>query len=178
MLARTDAELVEAARGGDVGSFGELYRRHYAAAVGMAYCALSDHCLAEDAAQDAFTIACRDLGRLRRADKFAGWLGGICRKVARRSARSNRRHRAQQATIAAAGTNPEDDRSELVRQSVRRLPTAAKEVIVLHYFSGLSHEQIAAALRISPHAVHGRLIRARRRLADDLRRNGFGGEES
>ena len=39
MLERTDAELVEAARNGDVSSFGELYRRHYAAAVGIAYCA-------------------------------------------------------------------------------------------------------------------------------------------
>ena len=68
MLGCTDAELVEAARNGDVSSFGELYRRHYAAAVGIAYCALSDHHLAEDAAQEAFAVACRDLGRLRRAE--------------------------------------------------------------------------------------------------------------
>ena len=32
--ACTDAKLVEAARNGDVSGFGELYRRHYAAAVG------------------------------------------------------------------------------------------------------------------------------------------------
>ena len=51
MLGRTDAELVEAARHGDVSSFGELYRRHYAAAVAIAFCALSDYHLAEDAAQ-------------------------------------------------------------------------------------------------------------------------------
>ena len=92
MPGRTDAELVEAARNGDVSSFGELYRRYYAAAVGIAYCWVPDRHLAEDAAQEAFAIACRDLGRLRRADKFAGWLKAICRKVARRFAKSKPRH--------------------------------------------------------------------------------------
>jgi RNA polymerase sigma factor (sigma-70 family) len=47
-------------------------------------------------------------------------------------------------------------------------------VILLHYFSGLSHQAIAEILGISPQAVHGRLLRARRKLAEDLRRNGLG----
>ena len=79
---RPDAELVAAAREGDTDSFTELYRRYYAAAVGIAYSTLSDRHLAEDAAQEAFAIVCRDLGRLRRDDKFVHWLNAICRKVA------------------------------------------------------------------------------------------------
>jgi RNA polymerase sigma-70 factor (ECF subfamily) len=177
MLQRSDAELVEAARNGDVNSFGELYRRHYAAAVGIAYCAASDHHLAEDAAQEAFAIACRDLGRLRRADKFAAWLGAICRKVARRFSKSRPRSRLPSDVTEPRATNPTDDRASLVRQSVERLPERAREVILLHYFSGLSHEQIAIVLGTSPQAVHGRLIRARRKMAEDLRRNGLGRRE-
>jgi RNA polymerase sigma-70 factor, ECF subfamily len=173
MLACTDAELVEAARNGDVSGFGELYRRHYAAAVGIAYCAVSDHHLAEDTAQEAFAIACRDLRRLRRAEKFAPWLHAICRKVARRLAKSRLRHPLPTDVGAAADSGNDDDRAELVRQSVRRLPEKAREVILLHYFSGLTHEQVAAALGASPQAVHGRLLRARRRMAEDLSRNGF-----
>jgi len=174
MLARTDAELVGAARNGDVSSFGELYRRHYKAAVGIAYCALWDHHLAEDATQEAFAIACRDLGRLRQADRFAQWLGGICRKVASRAAKSRFRHALPEEAIPAAETERPDERHEAVRQSVHRLPETAREVIVLHYFGGLSHQAIAETLGISPQAVHGRLIRARRKLAEDLRRNGLG----
>ena len=173
MSERTDAELVEAARNGDVGSFGELYRRHYAKAVGIAYCATSDRHLAEDAAQEAFAVACRDLVRLRQADKFAGWLVAICRKTARRVARSKFRHPLSEEISSAADSDSDDDRAEAVRQSVRRLPASAREVIVLHYFSGLSHEQISAALGISPQAVHGRLIRARRKIAEDLRHSGL-----
>ena len=174
MLERTDAELVEAARKGDVSSFGELYRRHYAAMVGVAYCAVSDHHLAEDAAQEAFAVACRDLGRLRRVDRFAPWLGAICRKVARRAAKSRFRHPLPEEPIAAADTDANDGRLAIVRQSVRRLPERAREVVLLHYFSGLSYEEIAAALGISPQAVHGRLIRARQKMAEYLRRNGSG----
>ncbi|HEY4759200.1 MAG TPA: sigma-70 family RNA polymerase sigma factor [Thermoguttaceae bacterium] len=177
MSERTDAELVKAACNGDVSSFGELYRRHYAKAVGIAYCALSDRHLAEDSAQEAFAVACRDLGRLRRADKFASWLMAICRKVARRVAKSKLRHLLPEEMPLKDDPDPDDDSGEAVRQSVQRLPQAAREVIVLHYFSGLSHEQIAATLNISPQAVHGRLIRARRKIAEDFRRNGLGRRE-
>jgi DNA-directed RNA polymerase specialized sigma24 family protein len=45
---------------------------------------------------------------------------------------------------------------------------------VLHYFTGLSHKEIAASLGLSLEAVHGRLVRARRALADHLRGNGMG----
>ncbi|OHB78278.1 MAG: hypothetical protein A2V98_15070 [Planctomycetes bacterium RBG_16_64_12] len=177
MLERTDAALVEAARNGDVSSFGELYRRHYVTAVGIAYCAASDRHLAEDAAQEAFAVACRDLDRLRRADRFAGWLGGICRKVARRLAKSKSRSRLLTDVTLPASVDHADERANLVRQSVQRLSEKAREVILLHYFSGLSHEQIAAVLGTSPQAIHGRLIRARRKLAEDLRRNGLGRRE-
>jgi RNA polymerase sigma-70 factor, ECF subfamily len=176
MPGRTDAELVAAARNGDVNSFGELYRRYYAATVGIAYCWVSDRHLAEDAAQEAFAVACRDLVRLRRADKFAGWLKAICRKVARRAAKRRPRHELP-ADIASPTTTTDDHRASLVRQSVARLPERAREVIVLHYFSGLSYEEIAGTLGTSPQAVHGRLIRARRKLAEDLRRNGLGRRE-
>jgi RNA polymerase sigma-70 factor, ECF subfamily len=176
-LRCTDAELVEAACNGDVSGFGELYRRHYAAAVGISLSALADHHLAEDAAQEAFAVACRDLRRLRHAEKFAPWLHAICRKVARRLAKSRLRRPLPTDVGAAADTGKDDDRAELVRRSVQRLPEKAREVVLLHYFSGLTHEQVAAALGTSPQAVHGRLLRARRKMAEDLRRNGFGRRE-
>jgi RNA polymerase sigma-70 factor, ECF subfamily len=177
MVERTDAELVEAARAGDVGSFGELYRRHYGAAVGIAYCRLSDRHLAEDAAQEAFFIACRKLHHLRHPDRFAAWLGAICRKTAGRLARVKRPLHLVEGADPPAAASPVSDRSDLVRAAVERLPRSGREVVVLHYFSGLSYERMAAVLGLSPQAVHGRLIRARRSLAEDLRRNGMGRNE-
>jgi RNA polymerase sigma-70 factor, ECF subfamily len=170
----TDAELVEAARNDDVESFGELYRRHYAVVVGVAYCALADRHLAEDAAQETFVVACRELARLRNADRFAPWVCTIAKRIAIRMARSNKSRRALEETPAAAATDAEPCPSDLVRQAVRDLPDRAREVVVLHYFTGLSHKEIAVSLGLSPEAVHGRLVRARRILAERLSGNGMG----
>ena len=179
-----DAELVAAAREGDADGFTELYRRYYVAAVGIAYSTLSDRHLAEDAAQEAFAIVCRDLARLRRDDKFVHWLNAICRKVACRLVKWKSRGGlpedqpwAAAAELGDDRANSREDRANLVRQSVQRLSASAREIVVLRYFSGLTHEQIAAALGISAQAVHSRLCRARRKMANFLNRNGLGRRE-
>jgi len=174
---RPDDWLVASARDGDVESFGELYRRHYCGVVGVAYSVLFDRHLAEDAAQETFAVACRDLGRLKHPDRFAAWLRGICSNVAKGIARSRARWPTQQAVSAPAreGGNPGHAIEQAVRRAVAQLRPPAREVVVLHYFSGLSHKQAAAALGISPEAVHGRLVRARRQVSAYLRRNGVGG---
>jgi RNA polymerase sigma-70 factor (ECF subfamily) len=191
MHDRLDAELVAAACQGDVRCFGELYRRHYAAVLGIACAVLSDRHLAEDAAQEAFAFACRDLDRLSHPEKFASWVGAICRRVAKQFAKARLRYSAPRdfppptewpsnaspPDAGHAGAESDGDYA-LVRRAVQRLSKSAREVIVLHYFSGLTYEQIAAVLGISTQAVHGRLLRARRKLANVLQRNGFGRSES
>jgi RNA polymerase sigma-70 factor (ECF subfamily) len=152
-----DTQLVEAARNGDVRSFAELYKRHYVRMVGVAYCILSDRHLAEDAAQEAFAIACRELGRLRRAEKFASWLGVLCRNVANRMARRRTEVVASEDVPAPRSDASRDGLHQAVRQTVQNLPIQQREVVMLRYFSGLSYEQIAAALGISSRAVNGRL---------------------
>jgi RNA polymerase sigma-70 factor (ECF subfamily) len=138
--------------------------------------------LAEDAAQEAFAIACRDLRRLRRGDKFAHWLNAICRKVACRLVKWKSRDGLPDELPSAVnqcddGAEAREDRASLVRQSMRRLSANAKEIVVLRYFSGLTQEQIAKVLGISDRAVHGRLCRARHKMADFLRHNGVGRRE-
>jgi RNA polymerase sigma-70 factor (ECF subfamily) len=168
-LEPSDSELVAAACNGDIDSFGALYRRYYRMAVGIAYSRLSDHHLAEDAAQEAFAVACRQLATLGRTDQFASWLGTICRRIAGRIKKSR---------VPCAVIGPNDHRAEAVVQAdmsddvhsaLAALPDQAREIVVLHYFSGLSYEQIASALAITLPAVHGRLQRARQQLAERLR---------
>ena len=75
-------------------------------------------------------------------------------------ARSRRDRRALEDVLAAPTANPGPHQSDLVRQAVADLPERAREVVVLHYFTGLSHREIAASLGLSLEAVHGRLVRA------------------
>jgi RNA polymerase sigma-70 factor (ECF subfamily) len=86
-LEPSDADLVEAARQGRLDQFGILYERYHNPIVALAYAQLGDKHAAEDAAQEVFAIACRDLGSLRDRGKFGAWLGGICRNVCRQMLR-------------------------------------------------------------------------------------------
>ena len=73
----TESGIVEAARNGDIDSFGRLYERYYAAMVWLAYSILAERDLAEDAVQETFALACHELVRLRRPEKFASWQAAI-----------------------------------------------------------------------------------------------------
>lgn len=133
-MERTDAELVEAACRGEIGAFRELYERHYRMAVGIAQGRLSDVHLAEDAAQEAFAVACRELALLKDRRRFPEWLGTISRRTAGRLARSRSNYKPIEDLQLRAPLEATDDSQGRVRQAVERLPPAAREVVLLHYF--------------------------------------------
>jgi RNA polymerase sigma-70 factor (ECF subfamily) len=166
-LNRPGAILVAAARAGDVDSFRGLYERYYALAVGIAQSQIFDRHLAEDAAQEAFVEVCRDIGKLRDTNRFPEWLGTICRRTAIRMARWKTKA-VPILSEPVAPAQPTCGSLTKVETALAQLPVGAREVIHLHYFSGLSYDEIGRALRITPEAVHGRLQRARRVLFDLL----------
>jgi RNA polymerase sigma-70 factor, ECF subfamily len=171
-MERSDAELVDAACRGDTASFCELYERHYRMAVGIARSRLSDLHLAEDAAQEAFAVACRRLALLRDRRQFPQWLGTICRRTASRMARSRTNHQPiDHTSVSAPQTNENSESVKHLQKALERLPAPGRELILLHYFSGLSYEEISKALGITPQAVHGRLQRVRRTLAQEISKN-------
>lgn len=161
----SDAALVKAACEGDVDSFRQLYERYYGMAVGIARSRVFDLHLAEDAAQEAFAVACRRLHSLRDGSRFPVWLATICRRTAIRMARARKNGVPLNQEPVSQPNGDSDDTIEHVKQALGRLPASGREVIHMHYFSGLSHEEISLALGISTQAVHGRLQRARRILA-------------
>jgi RNA polymerase sigma-70 factor (ECF subfamily) len=173
---RPDAVLVNAAVNGDADSFTELCQRYYPAMVAVAHSILGDRHLAEDAAQQAFAKAVVKLSQLKKRSKFASWIATICRNVAKDMGRATERlHPAENLFVRAAGSG-QDDATEAVRQALGELPAPAREVIFLRFYDGLSYDQISGVLGISEQAISGRLKRAKKKMAEYLRRNGFGEE--
>jgi len=173
-LEQSDAVLVEAAQEGHLDSFGALYQRYHNPIVALAYAQLGDKHGAEDAAQEAFAIACRDVASLRSPEKFGAWLGGICRNVTRQMLRQQSRP-APPANDPPEQHGPErEERWDAVRRAVWELPTPERELIVMRYFNGFSQARISQVLDITPSAVNGRLVRAKRKVAQFLKRDGFG----
>jgi len=171
-----EVQLVEAARNGCIESFAALYEKYHGPMVALAYSILAGRDRAEDVAQETFAIVCRDLPTLKSKDKFAAWLAGICRNLSKqmlRAARSERNLTPDEHIVPAQDRT--DERSEAIHQAVWSLREAERELIVLRYFDGFSQAQISSVLGISPQAVNGKLVRAKRKIAEYLKRNGLTG---
>ncbi len=162
MNLNSETTLVEAAQNGHLESFGALYERYHSSMVALAYSMLADRDMAEDAAQEVFAIACRDIGSLKSKDRFAAWLAGICRNVSRQMLRTNK------GKPVALGNNPAtenrddtEDRREAIRRALWSLREADRELVVMRYFDGFSQGQISEVLDISSQAVNGRLNKSK-----------------
>jgi RNA polymerase sigma-70 factor (ECF subfamily) len=174
----SETQLVEAAQNGHLESFGALYQLYHSPMVALAYSMLANRDLAEDAAQEVFAVACRDIESLKSKERFAAWLAGICRNVSRQMLKASRtRPVALSDEHPARSNGNRDDRQESIRRAVWSLREAERELIVLRYFDGFSQARISEVLGLSPQAVNGRLVRAKRKIAKYLKRNGYTGDD-
>ncbi len=167
--------MVRAALNGDIDSFGSLCEQHYSAMVAIAYSRLGDRGLAEDAAQEAFFAAFRAISKLKKESNFGRWVAGICRNIASDMARDRIRRKLVSNRDCGSRLNDNDEKAndvEAIRSIVAGLSLKMKEVIFLRYYDQMSYQQIANMLGVSQEAVNGRLRRAKRIVAAELRRRG------
>jgi RNA polymerase sigma-70 factor (ECF subfamily) len=171
-----DAELIDRARRGDTGSYGELVRRYQEVAVRTAYVVAGDAADAEEAAQEAFVKAYRALDRFRGDAPFRPWLLAIVAN----EARNRRRAAGRQASLALraaerdrpsgdAAPSPEEavlesEERERLLAAVSRMGETDRMVIAYRFFLDFSERETAEALGVRPGTVKSRLSRALRRL--------------
>lgn len=176
-----DGELVARAENGDSAAFEELVERHYAVVVTAGYVVLRDMDSARDCAQDAFLEAASTLGTLRDKAKFSAWIYGISRRKAIYVLRRQTLHReamramSDEARSAGAVRTPSEqmgknEKLASIRRALGELDEIYREVIVLKYIDGRSHEDIATLLEISLAAVDKRLMRGKEMLRESLQR--------
>ena len=177
MDLNSETQLVEAAQTGHLESFGALYQRYHSSMVALAYSMLADRDMAEDAAQEVFVVACRGMGSLKSKERFAAWLAGICRNVSRQMLRTGKIKPASMSNdCASRNDDGAESRREAIRQAIWSLRKSERELIVLRYFDGFSQSRISEVLGIPPQVVNGRLVRAKRKIAKYLKRNGMTGD--
>jgi RNA polymerase sigma factor (sigma-70 family) len=179
---RTDAELIERARGGEIVAYEELVRRYQDVAVRTAHL-IAPHGDAEDATQEAFVKAHAALGRFRPDSPFRPWLLRIVANEARNRRRSATR-RVGLALRAVEGRRPDDaapspesavlagERRAALLGAINTLRDEDREVIAVRYFLDLSEAEAATALGIPRGTVKSRLSRALGRLRAALATNG------
>ena len=170
-----DSILVRRALQADPEGFGELCRRYYHPLVAVAHSILLDHHLAEDAAQEALAQACRQLPRLKKPELFGPWVAAICRNVAKDMRRTRHRQYAPAEDCEMTQTDcRQDGQAEAVAEALQRLPQSLREVIFLRFYNEMSYRQMAGVLGATQESIDGRLRRAKKMLAVDLTKRGFG----
>ena len=173
MAPEPDIVLVKAAIEGNADSFTELASRYYPAMVAIAHSITGDRDLAEDAAQSCFAKAAVKLPQLKNHEKFAGWLATICRNAAKDIYQREYSRCKTNDLLKIEIKSEEDNTREVVKDTLAKLPVSDREVIFLRFYDGLSYDQISKVLGISEQAINGRLRRAKKKMAQILRREGF-----
>jgi RNA polymerase sigma-70 factor, ECF subfamily len=179
--AETDSALVEAARNGDVESYGRLVERYETVAHRTAYM-LGAGDDAADVVQDAFMKAYAALDRFNTSEPFRPWLLTIVANETRNRWRWFSRHPTVPLALMgddlpqASGRSPQEvaedrETSRTLRDAVHALPSRQREVIVCRYLLDLSEQDTARVLSIPRGTVKSRLSRGLRALEQQLGAN-------
>jgi RNA polymerase sigma factor (sigma-70 family) len=168
--------LINLVLAGDADAYSAIVRRFQDMAVGYAYALLRDFQLAEDAAQEAFFEAYRDLPKLRDAAAFPGWFRCIVFKQCDRLKRGKSFFTVSLATTEEQISNAMNPVETILRneakdklwQAIDTLPEHERATLTLYYISGYSQAEVGAFLNIPVTTVKKRLFSARNRLREML----------
>jgi len=175
---------VERAQQGDLVAFNAIVERYQRYAFNLALRMLRDPSAAEDATQEAFFSACRNIGRFK-GGSLKSWVLTIVANRARDQLRSPSRRRNTSleeyteggdpaGPWADAGDLPEEQaiRAETSRQvqgAVSQLPEDQRMVVTLVDLQQMDYEEASRITDASLGTVKSRLFRGRQRLRDLLR---------
>jgi len=183
-----ELSLVQAAKKGDVGAFGELVKRYDRNVFRIALHITQNREDAEDVVQDAFLKAYENLEQFQGQSKFYTWLVRIAVNEALMKLRRRRPERmvsldqevqteedSMPREVADWSPNPEQlynqaELRDILGKTIQGLPPSFRTVFVLRDVEGLSTEETAQALELSVPAVKSRLLRARLQLRERLNR--------
>ena len=166
MKRMDERQLVSAFLAGDERAFRALYDAHAPALYAFIRRLLGRwNSEANDALQDVWLRAARDLPRFRGDSAFRTWLFGIgvnrCREILRLVANPHEE-------FEDCGTTPVlDERIDLER-AVAMLPSRYREVVILHDIYEYTHSEIGAMLGIDEGTSKSNLSRARARLRQSI----------
>lgn len=168
--------IIIRAQAGDLDAFGTIVQKFQDMAVGYAYTILGDFQLAQDAAQEAFIEAYRDMEKVYDAVAFPAWFRRIVFKYCDRITRQVQPQMIQldQAVgLPSKAENPLEvvesgEMRQMVLSAIRSLPDEERTVTNLFYIDGYSYNEIASFLEMPATTVDNRLRSARKRLKGKL----------
>lgn len=132
---------------------------------------LKDSSMAEDAVQETFLKAYKNLHSFRGESSEKTWLIriaiNVCKDMQRTAWFRNIGRMVNLDDVQIPQVQEHDVKSAVVSE-IMRLPKKLKEVVLLYYYEDMNQSEIAEILNVSITTVHRRLEKARALLKDML----------
>jgi len=171
----SDIELMARLGRGDLAALGVLAERYQSRILSFSYRLLGDWHKAEDVSQETFLRLRQAAGKYEPKAKFTTWLYRIVHNLSmdqqRKTANDPASLEALQADAEETAQDHPVERRELaeaVQKAVAELPDRQRQVVILHRYEGLSHEEICEVTDWSKSAVESLLVRAYENLRKKL----------
>src|SRR5215831_10563387 len=139
-----------------------------------------DAATAEDMTQNVFVKVYTEAGQLREADRFYGWLFAVARNEMISYWRRESGPAKVQFEPLAEGhvdswtTEPEVLPAMRVKELLKALDPAERDLVVLRFVEGLSYEELAVALKLPLGTIKWRIFNARKKLSRIVRASPVG----
>ena len=181
-MKNDDAKWVERILAGDEAAFTSLVKKYEKQIHAFVWRKVKDYHVAEEITQDTFLRAYEKLGTLRDPNRFSAWLYMIAtrrfltwceeKRIPMQSLEAMRQGEIEAlfyAQYMAEQTEKltTEKQREIVEYLLEKLPIRERTVVVLHYLSEMTCEEIGDFLDVSPNTVKSRLHRARKRLKQE-----------
>lgn len=170
------ASLVRRAQGGDSQAFTDLYTLTYNKVYNYAVRYMKDEHLAQDAVQETYITAFKNLRGINDPSLFIAWLNQInfhtCFDMCKKNNAAYGVIDSEQLELTKDENiehNPEDiyaknEEISKLRSAIEALPFNERQTIVLRYYNDMKLEEIAKALSISRSTVKRYLQSAKEKL--------------
>jgi len=178
MPSRTDLELVEAFRNGDLTGFNELVRRHQERVYWVARRVMGKHDDAADVVQDVFVRMFKALKGFRGDSEFSTWLYRIAMNVSLNAVRAKRVKDFIRYDDTIESRSEELPDAELLRneyqtvleRAIQRLPPKQKLVFIMRYYDEMPYEQMAKLLKKSVGGLKANYFHALKKVQQYVRK--------
>lgn len=172
-----DSQLIQRVLDGDDTAFTELVEKYQKPVHALAWRKVGDFHVAEEITQDTFLKAYQKLATLKEPQSFVSWLYVIAtrhciawlrkKRLWMQSLEATNSLQFEKATYSGYVVD-ENERTaieaerEVVKKLLAKLQESERTVMTLHYFGGMTCEEISKFLGVSVGAIKSRLSRFRK----------------
>lgn len=177
----SDEALLAFIAAGDKNAMRTLFARHSTRVFRFLLRIVENTATAEDLVSETFIEVWRQAGRFEGRSKGSTWLLGVARHKALSSLRQRRFDRLDGDAVALVpdpSDGPEADaerqsRAATLRDCLRQLPPAQRELLDLIYYHEQSVADVAQIVGVPENTVKTRVFYARKRLAEVMAERGI-----